>query len=408
MGKWWPWLPLLLGAYLALSVLVYWAYTSKLNAVADFYIEWEGSRVALAGGNPYSRETTELIQLTSKGHLTEPGEDQLAFADPFYRVFLNAPLANLPYAWASAFWLGFMFVCLLTGLYFTLAALNWRPRLYEFFTVGAAWIFTYSTFGAAMLGQIAVVVLALLCAAWWATSRGRPVLAGVALAIATTKPQLVALVVPVAVLWWLRQRQWSAIGSFVLSVAALAGASFLILPTWLSEFWRVLTQYPSYKDVRTGPDYLFAQWGTGGQILSWAVWVALALWLASAWWQVRSERSPSFAGAVTLTMALTCVLLPQTSIVNSLLCLPALVLVLRDIPRRTKPQRALWLASCLAVLVIPWLSYFAFYSPNYGLAMALQPMLATLALAIWNLALRPSCQPESPRHPWPRDLPECR
>jgi hypothetical protein len=222
----------------------------------------------------------------------------------------------------------------------------------------------------------------------WAASKNRPVLAGVALAFATMKPQLAALVVPVVILWWLRQRRWPAVAGFALALAALAGVSFLILPSWLGGFWQILTRYPTYKDVHTGPDYLFEQWGTGGQILSGAVWVALALWLAWAWWQVQSERSPSFAGAFALTMALTCVLLPQTSIVNSLLCLPAMVLTLRNIPRSTKPQRALWFASCLAVLMIPWLIYAAFYNSHYGLVMALPPMAVLLAMAVWYACSR--------------------
>jgi hypothetical protein len=388
MGKRLLRVPLLVGAYFALSVGVYCAYTSKFEAVADFYIEWVGSRVALAGGNPYSQETTELIQFILRGSLAPAGADQIAFAYPYYRVFLNAPLANLPYAWASAFWLAFMIVCLACALCFVLEALRWRPRPAEFLALGVAWMFTFSTFGAAMLGQMAVVVLALLCATLWAASTGRLVLAGVALAMATAKPQLAALVLPIVIIWWLRQCRWPAVASFGLTLATLAGTSFLILPPWLSDFWQVLTKYPSYKDVRTGPEYLFAQWGAPGQILSWAVWAGLALWLASAWWQVRNERSPSFAAAFILTMALSCVLLPQTSIVNSLLCLPALVLVLREIPRNTAPKRLLWLASCTAVLIIPWLIYFAFYSGNYGLVMALPPILATSALAIWYMVNR--------------------
>jgi hypothetical protein len=383
MGKSWRWLPALLGAYLALSVLIYWAYTSQRDAVADFYIEWVGSRVALAGGDPYSQETTELIQVILRGSLAPPGTDQIAFAYPYYRVFLNAPLANLPYPWASAFWLGFMIVCLLCALFCVLAALHWRPKLTELAALGTMWVFTFSTFGAAMLGQMAVVVLALLCVSMWAASSGRPILAGAVLAFATMKPQLAALVVPVVILWWLRQRRWPAIAGFGLTLGTLAGVSFLILPSWLTGFWQILTRYPSYKDVRMGPDYLFAQWGSGGQLLSWTLWVALAIWLVWAWWRVRSERSPYFPGAFTLTMALTCVLLPQTSIVNSLLCLPAIVLALRDIRRDTTPRRALWLASCAAVLIVPWLIYVAFYSTSYGLVMALPPMLATSVLAVW-------------------------
>src|SRR5690242_16587710 len=91
----------MLGLFVVAVLVFYFTYTSQRDAVADFFIEWRGSQVALQGGNPYSDETTRSIQLGSKGRLVGPDEDQLAFVYPYWRVFYSAPIAFLPYAWAS-------------------------------------------------------------------------------------------------------------------------------------------------------------------------------------------------------------------------------------------------------------------------------------------------------------------
>lgn len=373
-------------AILALyTVALHGAYTWRGNTHPDFFIEWLGSRVALMGGNPYSDETTALIQTGSKGHQILPGQDQLAFVYPFYRVFLNAPLAFLPYDWATAIWQTVMHAALVAGLLLFLHSLGWQPSLGDIGAVLLTSLLAYPTFGGAILGQMALGVLALLLVAFWAIKNDRDVLAGGCLALATVKPQLTVLTAPYLLLWSLSCRRWRVMLAFGLVLALLVGASFAFFPRWLMEFVRVATRYPGYKDVQTGPGYLLK--GCCGSGWAWLLEVAAIVWLLAAWWAALGRKPGDEAGprqahrlegAFALTMAMTCFLTPQTSPVDRMCLLPGVLLLMRDVPG------LLWRMAIAVVSVTgSWLAYACLYRMYYGLHMALPPLIVLLALGAW-------------------------
>jgi len=349
-----------------------------------------GSRVALEGGNPYSEETTLAIQMGSKGQRVPSHRDQLAFVYPFYRVFLNAPLAFLPYEWATAIWHTVMQVCLLAGVLLFVRSLGWQARMEDLALIVLVTIAAYPTFGGLMLGQMAVGVLALLLVASWALRQGHEWIAGSSLALATVKPQLTVLVLPALLLWCLLQRRWRVVLAFSVTLGLLAGASFAVFPSWLTEFARGVVRYPSYKNVQTGPSYLLQD--CCGQIWPWLLELAVLAWLLAGWWLVFSTKAQDrdskedndwLEGAFVLTLALTCFLLPQTSDVNHLFLLPAILLLMRDVPS---------LAARVAVVVVSiagsWAAYAYLYRTHYELNMALAPFVVLLALAAWYVAKR--------------------
>jgi hypothetical protein len=372
------------------AVSIRQVYTWRGNTHPDFYIEWMGSRVALEGGNPYSEETTVAIQTGSKGQRIPPNKDQLAFVYPFYRIFLNAPLAFLPYEWATAIWQTVMQVCLLVGVLLFVRSLGWQAMIGDLALIALVTVAAYPTFGGLALGQMAVGVLALLLVAFWALRQGHDWIAGSSLALATVKPQLIALIVPGLLLWCLLQRRWRVVLAFAVTLGLLSGASFAMLPSWLGEFARGIMRYSGYKNVQTGPSYLLD--GCCGQIWPWLLEMAVLAWLLAGWWLVFAskardrdgeEDSSWLEGAFVLTMALTCFLLPQTSVVNQLVLLPAILLLMRD---------AHTLATRAAVAVVSvagsWAAYAYLYRTHYDLNMALPPFVVLLALAAWYVGKR--------------------
>jgi hypothetical protein len=237
---------------------------------------------------------------------------------------------------------------------------------------------------------MAVGVLALLLVAFWALRQGHDWIAGSSLALATVKPQLIAFVVPTLLLWFLLQRRWRAVLAFAITLGLLIGASFAMFPSWLGEFARGIMRYSGYKNVQTGPSYLLD--GCCGQIWPWLLEMAVLAWLLAGWWLVFAskardrdgeEDSSWLEGAFVLTMALTCFLLPQTSVVNQLVLLPAILLLMRD---------AHTLATRAAVAVVSvagsWAAYAYLYRTHYDLNMALPPFVVLLALAAWYVAKR--------------------
>jgi hypothetical protein len=75
-----------------------------------------------------------------------------------------------------------------------------------------------STVFAVWMGQTTLIVTAALGGAWYCARRGRPVLAGVLLAIATVKPPLSLFVV----LWFVLERAWKVLAAMTAAILVLA------------------------------------------------------------------------------------------------------------------------------------------------------------------------------------------
>ena len=364
-------------ALVGYTLVLHQVYTWRANTHPDFYIEWIGSRVALQGGNPYSDETTQAIQLGSKGQQVAAGEDQLAFVYPFYRVFINAPVAFLPYDWAAAIWQTVMQASLFAGVLLLVRSLQWRIQAGELVLVLLVTTLAYPTFGAIVLGQMAVGVLALLLIAFWATRAEHYWLAGTCLAVATVKPQLVILAIPALLIWTLVHRQWRVAVAFVVTLLILVLASWAVFPSWIQEFAAALTRYPLYKNVQTGPGFLFSG---SSPVWPWLLEAAATAWLLAAWWLAWQRQRDWLAGAFVLTLAMSGFLLPQTSIANQLMLLPAVVLLIRD-----APGGAAQLSIAIVAIAGSWVVYATLYRSHYELAMALPPLISLLALAAWYI-----------------------
>lgn len=361
------------------AVLMHEAYTWRGNTHPDFFIEWVGSRVALEGENPYSDETTLSIQLGSKGHRVPEGEDQLAFVYPYYRVFLNAPIAFIPYDWASAIWHTLMQAALMGSALLFVRAIRWRTSLGDRLLVIVMIVFAYPAFGGLVLGQMAIGVLALLMIAYWALMQGYDSAAGGCLALATVKPQLAILALLFLLTWCLVQQRWRVILAFAVTLSALLTTSFLFFPRWLGEFVRVTLRYPNYKNVQTGPGYLLAE--CCGSLVPWILAGVCIAWLLLGWWLGWKGPRHWLEGAFALSLAMTCFLLPQTSIVNQIVLLPAILLLLRDLPT--------WAVRLVVVTLVlggSWLAFALLYNTNYNLNMSVPPLVVLLALASWYIA----------------------
>ncbi len=375
--KGWPYLKLALafGILLVISSLVfYFTYTSKRAAVADFYIEWRGSQVALQGGNPYSEETTQLIQLGSKGHLVGPGEDQLAFVYPLWRVFYSAPVAFLAYDWASAIWLGFLLTFYLGSLFLLarLGGLKFASPL-KGFLFYTTLIFMFPAFSSLMLGQSALLAAALITLVYLCLKWEKPGTAGTFLALATVKPQLCLVLIPWLFFRAFWRREWRFFGGFSLTLGILAVASLGLYPAWPDQFIEVALRYPTYKKSLTGPGFFLEGLGTTGPFFAAILWLGLLMaglfFWAGELGLKKIKPGLGFDLAFCLALFLTLLLPPQTNISNpAILTLPLTLLF------------ALWKKSplffWLGGIVLPgsWLLYFLLFDNFYGWLIVAWPL----------------------------------
>lgn len=362
------------------AVVLHRTYTWSGTTHPDFFVEWKASRVALSGGNPYSEETTRAIQMGSKGYEVPEEQDQLAFVYPYYAVLVDSPLALLPYEWATAIRQSIAQLALIAGALLFVRALHWQASVGSLLLVLLIVNLAYPTFGGIMLGQMAVIVVALLLFAFWALRQGHDWLAGACLALATLKPSLILLAVPAFLLWSLSGRRWRVLLSFAIVLGILVTVSLIAYPAWLREFVQGLLRYPSYKRTETGPSFLLSD--CCGPLWPWVLEIAAILFLLAGWWAAwRLENGPWLEGAFALTLAMTAFITPQASPIDRILLLPAVILLMR--------AASSWVARiaiAAVALVGPWLAYVYGYPERYDLYMAWPSLIVLLALAVWYVS----------------------
>jgi hypothetical protein len=298
---------------------------------SDLYPRWLGARELLwQHRNPYSAEVTREIQRGFYGReldWSNPNDpkDPEAFAYPIYVVFLIAPL--LPFSFASVRPVFFCIMFLMTmaslPLWMRALRLSLSPR-----AAMLAWIATmssYATIDGLHLDQLTLLVGFLVSASIAALARGRLALAGVLLALATIKPQLLILVITFILLWavrkWRSRRRFVA--GFGLAMAALLAGSEMLLPGWF-QFWREAAQ----EYVHFHKPCLLAT------MLGPRVWIVVAaggvLLCGKAFWSASREEpgSNQFNVALISALVLTALLIPNAgggAFYNHILLLPAVL-----------------------------------------------------------------------------------
>jgi hypothetical protein len=251
-----------------------------------------------------------------------------------------APLALLPFAPAYLLWNILLVAALLVTWWLTVPP---SSRLIRLGHLALAAALPGVAFGF-LLGQVVIVVAAVISISWWLARHNRPVAAGLVLSLIALKPQL-ALVVPIALLVAGRRRLflgWLA-GSLVMFIAALATLGTTGLQTYGSRL--VATGHD------LGPSMVYPQLTLPGLFGNgWAATLVealvIALTLVLAWRRRQSGLEFPFAAGLCASMLVATFLHAQDVAV----LLPAAWLWLRTAPPAL--ERVLGLTGFGASLVL--------------------------------------------------------
>lgn len=366
------------------------AKSAPRGNLSDLYPRWLGAReLLLHGRDPYGSDITREIQVGYYGRVLDASRpndprDQQAFAYPVYVVLMLAPTVHMdfPAVHRLSFW---FFVVITAGsVLLWLDALGYRMT----WRVKIMWIvLTLGSFPAIQgikLQQLTVLVAALVAAGVWAIARQHFVLAGVLLALATIKPQLIFLLMLWLCIWvvgnW-RERQ-RLLWSFAITCALLVIAGEVLLPGWIHEFRRAMADYYRYTgggnsvlDVVLKP-----LWGH----LASAILVSLLLIFG---WGLRRacEWSEEFQWVLCLTLGTTLLVIPMFAPYNQLLLLPAAMMIVRVCG-------TLWRTSALSRFFVGIAAVSTLWS--YASAVVLDLLLLFLPAAkvqvAWGLPFYPS------------------
>jgi hypothetical protein len=330
--------------------------------LSDLYPRWLGAReLLLHGRDPYSAEVTREIQAGYYGRpldATRPSDprDKAGFAYPVYVVFFLAPTVKFPFAVVQRcfFWLLVILTSASTILWFRVV--QWSPPIATQCSALALTLGSIAVMQGLKLQQISLLITALICAAIVLLEADHVVAAGVLLAIASVKPQLVILLLIWLAIWtfgdW--RRRYRLAVSFGLSMAILLAASEWILPHWIPRFWHALGEYRSYAPSTSVMDGMIGTpWSRALEIL------AVAGLLGACWKERRqAASSESFAFVASMVLATTILVLPMPAQYNQVLLIPALLFLAKErspIWRRNILDRIL-LVTMAGLLLWSWVA----------------------------------------------------
>jgi hypothetical protein len=368
--------------------------------LSDLYPRWLGAReLLLHHRDPYSPEVTREIQIGYYGRQLNPArlsdpKDQQGFAYPVYVVFLLAPTITMPFPVVQTGFRWFVVALTAATALLWLRTLRWQPSSVTRAILVVMTLGSFQVLQGIKLQQLSLLVGGLIAGCALLLAEGYLALAGILLACATIKPQLVLPLAAWLLLWtftdWRRRR--NLMWGFVSSMGVLFAGAEYVLPGWIGRFRGAITAYRQYNDgagsvldVLITPDW--------GRVLAGLIVVALAV----TGWKFRraSTDSPVFNVMLGLVLATTVVILPKAAPYNQILLLPASLIVARhwQTLRQKNLISRIFLLVCGLLIFWPWLAATALTIASLGLPPDIVqkawawPVWTSLAIPLAVLAL---------------------
>lgn len=341
--------------------------------LSDIYPRWLGTReLLLRGRSPYSPEITLESQTGFYGRPLDPNQGptyryQQGFYYPVYVIFLFAPTIHLPFEIVRrGFLLGFAALTVIS-VPLWLRVVRWRVPMSAQAAIAIFTLGSLPVMQGLKIQQMTLLVAPLLAVAMALLAADRQFAAGIILALATIKPQLVWLLLFWLLIWtagdWRRRLRWA--GSFLLTMGILWAASEWYLPHWLFRFWSAVREYhDSTGEMSASAMLMGATWSRALELLAFVL-------MTIACWQQRRRAADSaeFAFTLCLVLAATVLLVPSYGPYNQTLLLPAFLIMIqrrRAIWKRSYADRVL-LFLTLGLVAWPWLSGLALAALSFVL-----------------------------------------
>jgi len=319
--------------FLALNSFGFYTFlTSRYPGTNDFYARWRPTRAWLfEGRSPYADSVTLDTQIGMYGRPAKPEEDKGLFSYPMFSMIFFAPFALFEsYAWASAAWLSVLFASLIGLAALGLTWSGWRPPLWLFALTMLFSILWYHTVRTLLLGQFAAIESLIIVSALLALRAEKDELAGILLALSTTKVQMAFLVIPGLLLWAVWLKRWKLIIWFAGAIAAMLALSFVLLPTWLFEWRAQLGKYVGNTFIGSPVSVItIAVLPGGGALPEYIVSGCIVLYMLWEWWRARGPTGRHFDWAVAFTLVVTNLVALRTATTNYVMMIPALFLLFR-------------------------------------------------------------------------------
>ncbi len=354
---------LVVAAFVIETVVAHQALTTKVPGTSDFYSRWAGARALLVEGrDPYSLEVTREIQAVIG--VDPKFEGKGGFAYPFYTVFTFWPLVYLSYDWVQAIWMIALQWIAVAVAVVLLRLARWQPSPIGLVLVFLGTLVFYPVTRTIMLGQFTLHVTLFLALALWALESDRDGWAGVCLAAATIKPQMLILVGPGLVLWALVQRRWRFIVGLLAGGLILVLAAMALFPRWPISFVEDVLRYSQVAGGRNPLAVLLdLVWPGAPVALRYGLAGLLVFAMLAAWWRGRRTLGEPFYHALHWTIVVGLLVPFQTGTTNQVMLLIPLFAWLQGAQAK---WRGWWvLAAAIALEVALWLLFLTTIQGNW-------------------------------------------
>jgi len=362
----------------------------------DFLARWVGAnKWLLEGLSPYDERVSLETQRLIYGHPADPeiGEDKNHFIYPMYAMVFFGPFGLLDYTVARAIWMTLLEVSAVAVIFVGLRLAEWRPSIWITALLVLFALLWYHGARTIVIGQFAGINAVLITLSLLWIVREQDVPAGIALALATSKPQMVFLLVPFVLIWAYSIRRFRIISSFLTTFAIQVALSLALIPGWPVQMAIQMLEYPTYTHIGSPLSVIAAAApgieGTINNLLHVIAYLYLLVQWALAW--RKDERW--FLWTALMTLVITNMTAFRTATTNFVVLVPVLLLVFRVWEQRWKGTgRVFTLISMLLLGVGLWALFLATVSGNVESAAMYLPLpffcLATLWWARW-WSLRP-------------------
>jgi len=297
---------------IALAVLtgLIWAnmrFARTYPGEKDFLVPWLGARTFLQYGiSPYDPSAAERAQIIYYGRLSLAGEDPLRLGVPFPVLLIYLPLALMSnYALARGVWMTILELALTALAFITLRLISWKAG--RFLLISAVLFSILGVCGAlsVVIGTWTALVALAIAGILLALRSHNDELAGVLFVVPLFKPDIGGVFI-LFLLWWaIDQRRGRLLGSFLVTLALVMIASFLLLPSWVVPFLRGAISQTQYNLGVTPGQILTGWWPAIGAKIGWVLSAAVIILLLLEWRAVRGKTFRHLLWVICLTLAVS-------------------------------------------------------------------------------------------------------
>ncbi len=367
----------------------------------DFLARWMGAKFWVMDGiSPYDERVSLASQEVIYGRPAElsQGEDKNHFVYPLHSMLFFAPFGPLDYTLARALWMTLVEVCLVLLAIVSLRLVGWEVRPFKFAVLVVFTLLWYHGLRTVILGQFAAINALLVALALLMIIRRQDFAAGLLLALSTTKPQMIFLLIPFVFLWAVSVRRRDIIGGLLIGLAVLLGIFLALMPDWPLQWLRQLVDYPSYTMQTGSPLSMIANTMPGiSRQLSIFLHTIFIGYMLLEWVLAWGKDERWFRWTALMTIVITNLVGYRTATTNFVMMIPALFLVfsLWEQRWRTGGRAAVWV-SLIVLLFSLWPLHLSTVQGNQEQAIMYLPFPFFCLVGMWWVrwyAINPSRVP---------------